>query len=309
MNLIINWTSPIPYPSNDFQIDYRRNYDPAYTGFNTSGTTSGSAYLINVSAPACYEGYIKSHCNPLENFSDAVPFGVNAYQPIHATVTISGNTVTGMGTSVYANPYNTLVNITVLYTISSVPNSYIATVQYPAGVTSYTLFQAVIPGVVLTGFTINSMIGSFDNGGELQQYDSVNTPSYFKFYWDENTSGTTWNGSPIVLPSFVQQAFNVTAVDPSNNPVAGNILVSWIADSIYQNGVSPYNEIIFKVYDPDTSLMGTVTAFPLTLGLQTLTIPITKVSADISTETEFTMITQWGDTTQSASVPFYLPNF
>lgn len=309
MNLIINWTSPIPYPSNDFQIDYRRNYDPAYTGINTSGTTSGSTYLINVSAPANYEGFIESHCDNAENYSDPIPFGVNAYQPFHFSSSVTGTVLTIIGTIPYPNTYSLFGSITIYGHTTSGSSSVILTGTYPAGNTTYNGIQMVPLGTIIDNIVVNSLLPIFDNGGELQQYDSVNTPPYIKVYWDGNTSGTTWFGSPLTLPSFILQVFNVTAVDVDNNPLAGNLIVTWIADSIYNNAVSPYNQVTFTVYDPDTSVMGSTNAYPATLGLQTAVIPITMTSAPLSTSTEFTMTTQWGDNTVSATVLFYLPNF
>lgn len=309
MNLIVNWTSPIPYPVNNFQIFYRRNYDPFYTSFNTSGTTSGSTYLINVSAPANYEGYIQSSCAG-ETVSDHVPFGVNAYQSISITINIVGSTAIGMGTTLYPNSYPILIDLTVNYHIGITPETLTGTVTYPAGVTTFQVLDAGIdPAAVIDSFVVNSIVPVFDNGGQLQQLDNVSTPPYIKTYWNGNTSGTTWNGSPLILPSFTLEAFNVTAVDPENNPVAGNLIVTWIADSIYHNAVSPYNQVTFTVYDPDSSVMGSSNAYPSTLGLQTAVIPMNLVSAPLNTSTEFTMTTQWGDTTLSATVVFYLPNF
>lgn len=308
MNLIINWTSPVPYPSNNFAVSYRRNYDFGYTVFNTSGTTSGNTYPINVTAPANYEGYIQSSCNG-ENFSDQVSFGINAYQPVHVSIVTSGTTVIGTGTSIYPNSYATLANITVNYTLSGVPQVLTTTVTYPAGVTEFVILEFVLPGVVIINFTVNSSAPVFDNGGSLQQLDTVNTPSYFKFYWDGNTSGTTWFGSPLTLPSFILEAFNVTAVDIDNNPLAGNLIMTWVTDAVFNNAVAPYNQVTFSVYDPDSTLMGSTIYYPGTLGLQTAVISINQASAPISTLTEFTMITTWGDNTVSETSLFFLPNF
>lgn len=312
MNLIIHWTSPVPYPSSGFQIYYRRNYDFDYTTINTSGTTSGNTYLVSVVAPACYEGYIHSWCG-LENFSDDVLFGTNAYQPLNVTVTVQISPLKFIAhvTSAYPNPYAQDIIVSFNATTTSGTTSMTQATNYPAGSTSADLILPIAPltsATTISSAYISAITPIFDNGGQLQQLDLVDTPPYFAFY-DGTTSGVTWLGSPLTLPSFILQGFNVTAVDTDGNPLAGNILVSWITNQVYGNAVSPYNEVIFSVYDPDRSFMGSAIYAPATLGLQYAVIPIVKTTANIDTSTEFTMTTQWGDLSTSATVIFYLPDF
>jgi len=309
MNLIVNWTSPTPYPANDFDISYRRNYDPGYTVIAVAGTTSGSTHSFPVTAPTCYEGYIQSECGG-ENISPPVPFGVNAYQSFHVTFNVSGTTLIEQASTIYPNTYPILAEFTIHYHIGPTPGTLTISGTYPANTTSFSSSSTVPAGLVIDSFNINSIISVFDNGGELQQLDSVNTPPYIKTYWDGNTSGTSWNGSPLTLPSFIIQGFTPTAVDGSGNVLAGNILISWIADSIYGNAISPYNEVIFNVYDPNAGeFMGTAIANPNTLGLITASIPINIAVSPINTSTEFTMTTSWGDNSLSHTSLFYLPNF
>jgi hypothetical protein len=111
------------------------------------------------------------------------------------------------------------------------------------------------------------------------------------------------------LPSFILRQFTVTAVDGSGNPLVGNLLVQWIQSAVYGGGIGIYSHITFNVYDPDTAIMGTVTVPYGQPGLNGATIPMTKVSASLSTSTQFTMKTQWADTSVSATQVFYLPNF
>lgn len=308
MNLIIHWTSPVPYPSSGFQIYYRRNYDFDYTTINTSGTTSGNTYLFPASAPACYEGYIHSWCG-LENFSNDVPFGINAYSPVNIAIVIITNSARVTITANYPNPYSTLIDGTYIITNTSGSTSHAYSVTLAANATSSLVaLIGFVPNGTVSNITLDSIVSIFDNGGALQQLDLVNTPSYFAFY-NGATSGVTWLGSPLKLPSFILQGFNVTAVDTDDNPITGNILISWITDQVYGSAISPYNEVIFSVYDPDTSFMGSAIYAPGTLGLQHAVIPIVKTTANIDISTEFTMKTQWGDLSTSATVLFYLPDF
>ncbi len=310
MNLIVTWIEPSPYPGCNFLTSYRRNYDPAYTTITTSGSTSGTtsgSTSISVSAPANYEGYMVSNCCS-SNLSDQRPFGVNAYSQFSIAVAVIGNNYVATINSAYGNPYPTLLSGT--FRANGNLISYSAT--YPANVTSgSTALFTASSGSTITSTSVTTVAPVFDQGGALQQFDSVNTPPYFQFYWDGNTSGTTWIGSPLDLPSFILRTFNVTAVSPIGDVLAGNLLISWIAGSVYLGGVSPYNEVIFKVYDPDTSLMGvaTVPITSLSTGLLTATIPIVKTTNTIGPATQFTLKTMWGDNSLSSTKLFYLPLF
>lgn len=310
MNLIVTWIEPSPYPICNFVTSYRRNYDPQYTDINTSGSTSGTtsgSTSILVSTPANYEGYMRSNCCS-NNFSDQRPFGVNAYVQFSISISVVTNNYTATINSPYGNPYPTLLT----GTFRANGNLLSYTTTYPANTTSgtTTLFLAT-SGSAITNTSVTTVAPVFDQGGALQQFDSVNTPPYFQFYWNGNTSGTTWAGSPLDLPSFILRTFNVTAVSPGGDVLAGNLLISWIAGSVYQSGVSPYNEVIFKVYDPDTSLMGTATVpvTSLSTGLLTATIPIVKTTNTIGPATQFTLKTLWGNNSISSTKLFYLPPF
>lgn len=314
-SLIISWTSPIPSPACGFTAAYRANGIPSYTTINTSGNTSGETISIPSLSPACYEGYIESNCCGT-SLSANSPFGVNSWQPLYANLVYGQTTVTLNITTAYPNPYNSIISGGLVFVTSGGTTVRPFTLHFPAGTTIISGSDTKYSDVAT--ITISAITPSFDNGGALQQYDSVATPQYFQFY---NTSGCTsgstsgctipsWNGSPIVLPSFILRAFNVTATDISGTKViAGDIIVSWIQHFVYQGGSGIYSHVTFNVYDPDTSLMGSITIPAGQVGLNTVTIPISLVISPISTSTEFTMTTQWSDESVSASELFYLPNF
>ena len=307
MNLIITWTAPVPLPDCGFIINYRRNYDSTYTAISTSGTTSGNTYSVEVEAAACFEGYIQSNCCS-DNLSINTGFGVNSYQPLTIDATIMDTQITDTGTSEFPNPYDVVVSGDAYITTLGVPSTVPVSGTYPAGSTEYVIFETTAPFTVLNGFTVNSIVPVFDQGGALQQYDSVNTPPYFQFYWDQNTSGTTWNGSPLDLPSFILREFNITTQSPGGDVLAGNLLISWIAPPQYGGDDSEYNEVILNVYDSTSAFMGSATIYP-TRGFVQATISIEKGVDTIGPGTEFTMTSQWGDGTVTATKLFYLPLF
>ena len=259
--LIISWTSPTPFPLCGFSTSYRANGNPSYLITNTSGNTSGGIVTIPSLAPACYEGFVESNCCG-SSLSANSPFGVNAWQPIFAQIVNGSNSYTLNITSAFPNSYDVILsgNLLITNTSGTVANPFNLT--YPAGTTIIT--SAHPKDTTITYFLeVDSVTPVFDNGGQLQQFDSVNTPRYFQFYSTSGcTSGSTsgctapiWNGSPLYLPSFILSAFNVTTIDVSGNPLTGNLIVTWIQDYVYNGGVGIYNQIIFSVYDPNTTLM------------------------------------------------------
>jgi hypothetical protein len=305
--LIILWTPPTPPPAQGYEVAYRANGFPSYMFANTSGMTSGvNSVIVSGLAPACYEGYVQSECSGESNFSLPVSWGINSQLAL--TWILQRNFFTNQSvlffTSAYGNPYNTLVSGT--YVVNGSPSPFSFT--YPAGAVNFA--EVLTSGSTVTSVTVTSVSPAFDNGGSLQQFDSVNTPQYFQFYATSGmTSGVTWTGSPITLPSFVLMGFNVTSVDGSGNPLSGNLLVQWIQSVVYGGGIGIYSHVTFNVYDPDTSIMGTVTVPYGVPGLNMASIPMTKVAANLNTSTQFTMTTLWADTSLSATQVFYLPNF
>lgn len=301
------WISPAIPPSSGYVIGYRPKGTPSYTVLLTSGSlTSGNTYQITEPTPACYEGYVESSCGG-ESFSQKVPFGVNAYEHLILSVTVSDNIATAMVSSIYSNPYITLVNITINYTVLGVPNSISGSGTYPAEVTSFVVINpTVAPETVITSYTINSISPIFDNGGNLQQFDNISTPQYFQFI----TSGGTWNGNPARLPSFTLDEFQVTETDISGNVLAGILNLSWIYDQTFGNGISPYNTVTLQMIDPaNSSVMGSTTTATGTLGTNTMSIVITKQITAILDSNLFNLTTVWSNGSTLESISFYLPLF
>ncbi len=313
MNLNLTWTNPTPHAPCGYKAFYRRKSDPQYTELDTSGNSSGTTTLsISVPAPANYEGYVQSDCcDSLISTGD--PFGVNSYLTFHAVAAknagLNGFQVTI--TSAYANPYPTVITGSFDYTITITPVTIPFTVTYPAGSTSAVLAIGTGGQVTFTGIVSNTKVynyaPSFTNGGTLQQLDSVLTPSYFKLYWDGNTSGSTWDGSPTDLPSFTLDQFNVTEIDGSGVIQAGDLLISWVQANLYNSGVSPNNIITLEVYDPTPILIGSTIINAGPVGLRESSIALTKASYVLTTATLFTMKALWADDTLINSRTFYLP--
>jgi hypothetical protein len=326
-SLIITWTAPIPLPSCNYVVAYRAKDVASYTYVNTSGNTSGiNSLSILGLLPACYEGFVESFCCK-DSYSDATTsrWGVNTYQPLYPTISVLGSarTFSITLTAPYANPYAMLCSVFVAaYTVDTV-TSFTATysVTFPAGATSYTFTEfngSIDPTTIITERYISPISPVFDNGGTLQQRDAVNTPQYFAFYNTSGcTSGTTsgctaptWNGSPIVLPSFTLDGFNVTAVDTMGNPIAGNLLVSWVQSGTFGGGSGIYHTITFQIFDSTgTTLQGTVTVPYGVAGLNNASIHILSTLGTITTGIQYLMKTLWADTSVSASQQFYLPTF
>ncbi len=304
MNLDITWSAPSPVPGCGYRALYRRKSDPSYTEIDTSGNTLS----VSVEAPASYEGKLVSDCCS-ESTSPGAAFGVNAYDTIVADVAYDPDTQGALLTltTTYASVYDTIVNgiVDIDYGIGPVTTPF--EVTYPAGSTTYTtvLMQA-IPSAVFTDLTIGGVSPIFGNGGELQQYDAVNTPPYYKLYWEGNVSGTTWAGSPSELPSFTLDAFTPTEYDVDENVLAGVLNMSYIIGEQYSND---FNTLTMEVYDATSVLIGTTTLTKAPNGLRQASIALEKASSELSTSTEFTMKVLWPDLTLIDTKVFYLPDF
>lgn len=306
MNLNISWVPPAIPPTCGYKIQYRKNEDTFYTNLSVA---SGTTTSVAISAPACYEGSIESDCCA-DSMSTSVPFGVNAYSEFDVEAT---NSDTGhfdlTVSSTYGNPYATLIEGVINYEVSAVPYTEVFSVTYLSNTTTQTFSVGLnIPGSALvTG--ISSLVYSpiFNHGGQLQQFDAINTPPYFQFL----SSGTTvpaFNGSPLSLPSFILNQFNVTEVDTSGNTLAGNLLASWIQGESYSMGTSsPYDYLVLKVYDSSPALIGTISVPALPLGLRTTSIALTKAVDPLVVTTEFTVEVRWSDNTLIDTYYFYLP--
>lgn len=165
----------------------------------------------------------------------------------------------------------------------------------------------VSSGSTVSNVQIDVIAPVFDNGGGLQQLDLLLTPQYFQFYV---TSGSTvWNGDPLLLPSFTLDKFTPTEVDAGGNVQAGILNVSWIYDSLYGAGVSPYNTVTLQVYDGFGNLMGTTTTPTGTMGLNTASIAVVLKSTAITPNSQFNMTSRWASTAIIDTIAFYLPVF
>lgn len=306
----IYWNSPISLPDGGFIGSYRRKgVSTPYNTFVTSGTTSGNTYTLTVEAPTCYEGYMQSSCTALDSLSEIDPFGVNAYVPLNfsAETNVGGQLILTISSD-FGNPYDTLVTGTI---IASDASSNPFSVTYDASSTEqeFTITNNLPPSQPATSITVTNIDAAFDNGGQIQQLDTVLTPDYFMFY-NGLTSGTTWNGNPITLPSFTLDNFVPTEQDIDENITKGILNFSWIYDSVYMNGVSPYTFITIKVIDiSNSSVMGTVTIQPSPIGLRTNSITITKQITDITSSNLFKMEAFWANGSSISSLNFYLPEF
>lgn len=310
-HMTIMWTAPVILPVSGYIGSYRRKgVTTPYQTFITSGTTSGNTYSLNLEAPANYSGFIQSVCAG-EDFSDESPFGINAYLPLHITIVTSGTTVIGIGTLTYPNPYDTLINGTLYYHVGSDPQqSFTGTATYPANSTNYQIINTNIPdGAIFDYYIINYMLPGFNNGGEIQQFDSVLTPQYFQII-SELTSGATWNGNPATLPSFTLDNFIPTEQDTEGNITKGLLNFSWIYDSVYMNGISPYTFGTFRCIDiGDNSTMGEVTFSVNPIGGRTNSIMITKQSTAITPDNLFRLRFIWANGSVGGNSDFYLPEF
>jgi len=323
MNLIIKWAPPTPVPDCGYITQYRRNGDPTYS-LAVSGSTSGATNYttVTVDTPANYEGSVQSNCCQ-GNLSEISPFGVNSYSPLNfgVIVTVDSN-LPGFHywyqltiVSTYANPYATFVTGTF---VASGRGVIPFSVSYPSGVTTYTTFVVYgaepDPNAIISSRIITSLDPVFNGGGTLQQFDFVNTPPYFQFYDGASSGNTNWTGSPTALPSFTLTAFNSTIVDESGIVLAGQLLISWIQSSVYNQTSggtipAPYTQVTFIVKDAGNNILGTLTTFTGTLGLINAAITLTRSSNlyPLTPSTQLMMITQWANSSTIISKQFYLP--
>lgn len=302
----IHWTAPSPIPSCGYKVLYRRNADPSYT---ERDIISGTTTTIVVTAPACYEGLVKSDCCG-DSVAPGIPFGVNAYQPLTlVSITIDPITrqYTANVTSRYANSYDIIFSA--LFTLNGTPG-FSAIFTYPAGSTDATVLStATAPSVddTITDIAFQTLVPIFNNGGAIQQLDAVNTPPYFKFYPEGDVSGTTWAGSPSDLPSCILTAFTPTEIDIDGNVISGTLQMSYILDQIIDNS---FDNVIINVYDDNLALVGTITSLKTPLGIRYETISLIDVDDNyFTTEMLLTMEVLWPDESLINSVRFQLPLF
>lgn len=303
----IYWRSPAILPSVGYLINYKRKGDTSFNSLLTSGLTSGNVYVLDIPAIANYQGYIQSNCGG-GNLSVGAPFGINATDIPSVSIGIQVSPIAYIATvrSLYTNPYSTLMSGTFFSTIAGlVP----FTLTYPAGVTSAVLTLSTSPmslNEVISNPVFNAIAPNFDNGGSLQQFDSVLTPSYYQFI----TSGTVWNGNPAKLSSFTLDAFTVTQIDVSNNVQAGVLNFSWIYDSVYLAGAVPYNTVTFQMRDPSNSaVMGQLVTATGTLGIQAFSMSLNLQVTAITPTNSFNLVALWANGTIINTIPFYLPAF
>lgn len=311
--LSIAFTNPTPHPSCGYKAFYRREGDSSYTQLTVSGSTSGSTVVTTiVSAPSNIEGYVISDCCS-GSTSSQVPFGINTEDVFSAAVSLNTQLSVYQLTvsSVYPNPYNTLISGSFIHTVGIVPHTISYNAVYSSGSTLQviTLSNTVVSVAgTLSAFTVAASSPLFDYGGQLQQFDAIATPPYLRFHWN-GVSGSTWNGSPASLPSFILNAFNITEVDTDDNTLAGSLFIYWIYNTVYSSAVSPYDGVILEVYDPGSNLIGTTTIDPSTVGLRNWFITLTRASASypLTGSTLFTMKARWNDESLIDTHTFYLP--
>jgi hypothetical protein len=303
MNLDIAWSAPSPIPGCGYKALYRRKADPSYTEVDTSGTT----LTIGVEAPASYEGKLVSDCCS-DSLSSGTPFGVNGYSVLNGSAIFDANTLILTLSSTYSNPYDHLVSGIVTVVLNNASHQDIPfSVTYAAGNTTQNFNLGIVQGVSVFSTTINSIAPVFNNGGQLQQLDAVNTPPYFKFYWSGDISGTTWDGAPADLPSFTLDAFTVTEISPDNTTILAGILnMSYILDTLY---ASVYTSMNIEIFDPlDAAPIGTIIVNTSPLGLRSTSVSLTKGSSPLTTATGFIMRTLLPDLTVLDTKTFYLPS-
>lgn len=307
----ITWGAPTPYPGCNYEAFYRAKSASTYSYVTTSGTTSGATTIpVTLPAVGCYEGYVQADCCG-DTVSIGTPFGVNAYQQLTVGIVSKGNPATYFVKfgSAYPNPYGTLVSgyFTDSNHVGSISFSNVllpggsSNVLINTGISSY---NGTISGVVT-----NNITPIFDNGGVIQQTDLLLTPEYFQYIL---TSGTTWSGSPIDLPSFTVDQFNVTELTTSGSVNAGQLIMSWIYDSNYNGSAAPpYDTVTFTVTDYNNNdVMGSVTVPTLTIGLRSTTINLVDMSGSgIRSSSPYVITATWSDTSVISSAKFYLPVF
>lgn len=301
MTLEITYDSPIPAPSCDYIVKYRKYGATVYTEVAVTGTTLSAT----IASPCSIEGIVYGDCCD-DSLSAGTPFGINSYQQLTVEVAVNvplqkfDITVS----SEYGNPYDTVVAGTISYTISGDPFTYDYEVTYSAGSTEELFQEGVVSAAaVITGDTITSVVPVFNTDGQIQQFDSVNTPNYFQFM---STTGHTWDGSPTTLPSFTTNALIALEVEDSVVTQA-NLLCSWVYDSVYEDGVAPYDFVTFQVYDEDNALLSEQRQPVSPVGLRNITLFLEKAARELNTTNVFTMVTKWDDDSTIASLEFTLP--
>ena len=303
MNLNLAWEAPTPAPSCGYKALFKRKGDPVYTEIDVTGITT----TITVDAPACYEGAILADCCS-GNVATGAPFGTNAYSTFTLAIVLNEtNSAEITVTSEYPNPYSTAISFSYDSIINTTTTTHNVDIIYPAHSTTYTeVVSSPYPATTtLSNLVFLNSAAYFDNGGSLQQFDSVLTPSYFQFYYSLD-SIPAWNGAPTLLPSFTLDRFVVTEVDVDLVTVlAGRLDISYI---LTEYVITSFTNVQFDVYD-GVSLIGTAIASTGSLGARSLSINLTKATNPLSTSTVFTMTVTWPDTTVLDTKTFYLPSF
>jgi hypothetical protein len=310
--ITLTWDNPTPHPTCGYKAFYRRNGDPTYTEVDTSGSTSGTTTVTaTIAAPACIEGYVQSNC--CDGFlSTELPFGINAYGTFAVDIVVDVPTQQFVATATvdYVQPYDVEISGEISYTVNGDPFTIVYSMTLVAGELSSTEnLGFVSSSAIIVSYDVQANNPVFDYGGQLQQFDAISTPSYIGLYWD-GTSGTTWTGDPAALPSFNIQAFNITEIDTDTGlTLQGDLLCSWIYDSLYDGGATPYNLITFEVTDPDSNVLGSVTIDPTVLGLRNTTISLTLAdnSYPFDDTTLFIMEIFGSDGVRFGSHEFYIP--
>jgi hypothetical protein len=310
--ITLTWDNPTPHPTCGYKAFYRRNGDPTYTEVDTSGSTSGTTTVTaTIAAPACIEGYVQSNC--CDGFlSTELPFGINTYGTfaVDIVVDVPNQQFVGTVTTDYVQPYDVEISGEISYTVNGDPFTVVYSMTLVAGELSSTQnLGFVSASAIIVSYNVQANNPVFDYGGQLQQFDAISTPSYIGLYWDE-TTGTTWTGDPAALPSFNLQAFNITEIDTDTGlTLQGDLLCSWIYDSLYDGGAAPYNLITFEVTDPDSNVLGSVTIDPTVLGLRNTTISLTLAdnAYPFDDTTLFIMEIFGSDGVRFGSHEFYIP--
>lgn len=297
MNLSITWVPPVPAPTCGYRALYRAKGAAAYTEISTSGTTA----TVVLTAPACYEGLVKSdYCS---GTASGVPFGINSY----GEFTVEGilnesNEVEITITSTYPSPYDLMVSGTYDLTANLVTTTEtFSDITLPAGDITYSeIVTAPVSGSTTISNTLVTAFASvFNEGGELQQLDPVSTPEYFQFYWDQDGE-PVWDGAPITLPSFTLDSFVVTEQDTDGNPTAGTLNFSYI---VSDGPAQPFN-LVEIIANDDFGGIGTTIVSIENKGVTNGTIDIT-ITGLLSDNRR--LRAYWPDTTLIALRDFRLP--
>lgn len=300
MTLEITYDTPTPAPTCGYLVQYRKRGAPAYTEVSTSGSTVTAL----IAAPCCIEGSVTSDCCD-DNTSTPTPFGINSYVQLNISIVVDVDNQQFVITitSDAGNPYDTIISGTISYTIAATPFTLDYTITYPADATeSIQNIGPVSGSAIITSYT-SPFAPDFDNVGELQLFDSVSTPDYFQFI---STSGVTWDGAPTTLPSFTLDALIALEVD-GDVVTEANLLCSWIYDSVYEDGVNPYDNVTFEVYDQDNALIGELRTPVIPVGLRNISIFLVKAARELNTTNVFTMVTKWDDDSVIDTKEFTLP--